>query len=154
VNPSAGSIIPSEGSTRVRVRYAECDPMNVAHHASYAPWLEIARTELLRAGGISYASLEASGVLLVVVHLEIRYRRPVRYDDVIQIHARVVGGSRVKIEHEYEIQVVERGGATIDEHAAVASTTLACIGRDGRPRPLPDWLRPSDPVAAEPQTRP
>jgi hypothetical protein len=44
----------------MRVRYAECDPMGVAHHATYLGWLEIARTELLRAGGVSYAQLEAA----------------------------------------------------------------------------------------------
>ncbi len=114
--------------------------MNVAHHAAYAPWLEIARTELLRDSGVSYAQLEAQGVLLVIVRLEIRYRRPVRYDDVIEVSARVVGGSRVKIEHEYAIRVIERDGQPTDEDAAVASTTLACVGRDGRPRALPEWL--------------
>ena len=141
----------TEGRTQIRVRYAECDPMGVAHHASYAPWLEIARTELLRDSGQTYESLERAGLFLVVTKMEIRYRRPVRYDDVIEVRTRVEGGSRVRIQHQYEIAVLERAGAAPDPAdpaigpggvVAVASTTLACVGPDARPRELPDWLVP------------
>lgn len=122
--------------------------MGVAHHAAYAPWLELARTELLRSAGVSYADLEASGVFLVVTRLEIRYRRPVRYDDVIEVRVRVSGGTRARLEHEYELWVRERvrGGEPLvlpDHAAAIASTTLACVGPEGRVRELPAWLQPA-----------
>jgi acyl-CoA thioester hydrolase len=125
---------------RVRVRYSECDPMNVAHHAAYAPWLEIGRTELLRAGGVSYAQLEAAGVFLVITKLEVAYRRPVLYDDVVEVRTRVESASRVKIRHGYEVVVVERGGAAASEVAAGATTTLACVDEQGRVCMLPEWL--------------
>lgn len=125
---------------RVRVRYCECDPMGVAHHAAYIPWLEIGRTELLREAGVTYAELEKAGVFLVIVKLDARYRRPIEYDDLVEVRTTVVGGSRVKIEHEYEVVVVERGGKETGETAAVAGTTLACVDRDGRPMALPEWL--------------
>lgn len=136
-------------STTLRVRYAECDPMGVAHHSSYAVWLEIARTEMLRSLGGSYAAMEASGAFLVITKLDVRYRRPVLYDDVIEIVVRVVGGSRVKLRHEYEIRVVERGAnpgpaGAVDAWSGVvctaASTELACVDRDGRVRELPAGL--------------
>jgi len=47
--------VPLEGRVRVRVRYCECDPMGVVHHAAFIPWLEMGRTELLRDAGVSYA---------------------------------------------------------------------------------------------------
>lgn len=135
----------TEGTTRIRVRYCECDPMGVAHHAAYAPWLEIARTELLRGSGVSYADMERAGVFLVITRLECRYRRPIAYDDLIDIRTRVVGGSRVKLEHEYEITIAEDGGHArpgriAGEVVTAASTTLVCVGRDGRVQGLPDWL--------------
>jgi len=124
--------------------------MNVVHHASYIPWLEIGRTELLRTSGMSYAQLEKEGVFLVIVKLEAKYRRPALYDDVVEVRTRVKTGeagatqpqprSRVKIEHEYEIVVVERAGQKVEIVAVIASTTLACVDRDGRPRALPEWL--------------
>ncbi len=133
----------AEHVTRLRVRYCECDPMGVAHHASYVPWLEIGRTELLRGSGTSYAALEASGVLLVIVKLDVRYRRSARYDDLIEVRTRWVGGSRVKILHEYEVQVVEPGTPVPDFvpfTAAAASTTLACVDRSGSVVELPPRL--------------
>src|SRR5436190_12187766 len=87
--------VPTSNVSRLRVRYCECDPMGVAHHAAYVPWLEIGRTEILRDTGVTYADLEKHGVFLVVVKLEVRYRRPVRYDDLVEVRTRVTGGSRV-----------------------------------------------------------
>ncbi|MCC6228699.1 MAG: acyl-CoA thioesterase [Phycisphaerales bacterium] len=138
--PTPKAATPVGGSTRVRVRYCECDSMGVAHHASYVPWLEIGRTELLRATGVSYRTLESHGVFLVIVKLDVRYRRPIRYDDVVEVRTRVVGGSRVKIEHEYELVVVERDGEAKEEAVAAAATTLACVDGEGRVRELPGWL--------------
>lgn len=124
--------------------------MNVAHHAAYVPWLEIGRTELLRTSGISYAQLEQSGVFLVVVKLGVRYRRPILYDDVVEVRTRVKSAeaetatppsrSRVKIEHEYDLVVLERHGQPVELPTAVASTTLACVDREGKVRALPEWL--------------
>jgi len=127
---------------RVRVRYSECDPMNVAHHGACVAWLEIARTEMLRESGVSYAQLEAAGVFLVVVSLEAKYRRPILYDDVVEVRARVVGGGRAKLVHAYDVVVVERhGGVVADSSPAItAKTTLACVDAQGRVIALPEWL--------------
>lgn len=142
--------VPLEGATRIRVRYAECDPMRVAHHASYAPWLEIARTELLREAGVSYGAMEASGVFLVVTRLETRFRRPIRYDDLIEVRVRVEPAGAIRIRHHYEIALIERDGGPpapgdpavpADGVCAVATTELACVDGSGRPRALPAWLR-------------
>lgn len=145
--PAPAQRLPAAGVLAVRVRYCECDPMGVAHHAAYAPWLEMARTEMLRAGGVTYAQLERAGVHLVVARLEISYRRPVYYDDQVEIRTRVVGGSRVKIEHAYEIALLEAGAkAAVPRERAetltTAGTTLVCVDRDGRVQALPEWLAP------------
>lgn len=144
--PSPSTPIPSENRLAVRVRYCECDPMGVAHHAAYIPWLEMGRTEILRDCGVTYADLERAGVFLVIVKLDVRYRRPACYDDLLEIRTTVVGGSKVKVEHQYDVALLEDGRH--GEHAArapgdilaAASTTLACVGKDGRIQPLPDWL--------------
>ena len=132
--------IKSRGQSRLRVRYCECDPMGVAHHSSYVAWLEIGRTELLRDCGVTYAQLEQSGTFLVIVKLDLRYRRPVKYDDLVEVRTHWIGGSRIKIEHSYEVVVVERGGAGVEEVAAAGSTTLACVDGTGKVRELPEWL--------------
>ncbi|MEZ6244005.1 MAG: thioesterase family protein [Phycisphaerales bacterium] len=147
--PEPTSSVPTHGSVRLRVRYAECDPFGVAHHSSYVPWLEEARTELLRDTGVTYAQLEKAGVFLVITKLDVKYRRPVRYDDLVEVRTRVVGGSKIKIRHEYEVALLERLGAPPDPEdpatpadgvCAIASTELACVDANGRPRALPAWL--------------
>jgi acyl-CoA thioesterase FadM len=61
----------------------------------------------------------------------------------------VVGGGRVKIEHEYELVIAEdsargqRGHRTPGETVTSAETTLVCVDREGRVRALPDWLTPT-----------
>lgn len=151
--PDPSATPATEGTIQVRVRYCECDPMGVVHHASYAPWLEMGRTELLRGAGTTYAQLEASGVFLVITKLEMRYRRPVRYDDVVEVRTRVAGGSKVKMRHEYEVVLVERGGVApdgddpsvpVDGVCCVASSELACVTSEGKVRALPEWLVPGD----------
>lgn len=120
-----------------RVRYAECDPMGVAHHTAYPVWFEMGRTELLRESqghALTYRDLETRGILLAVVSLNVKYKRPARYDDLLTLHTSIVNIGHAKIEHEYELL---RDGVLL----ATASTTLACLDRDGRPSPLPPELR-------------
>ncbi|MEM1107385.1 MAG: thioesterase family protein [Planctomycetota bacterium] len=117
----------------VRVRYQECDPMNVAHHSVYPVWLEIARTELLRSFGQTYRELEAAGVYLVVAKMSLRYRRPAVYDDLLEVTVWALPTVGVKLQHEYEIR---RDGELI----AKAETTLACVDGDGKLRPVPEKI--------------
>ncbi|MEM8783337.1 MAG: thioesterase family protein [Planctomycetota bacterium] len=128
----------------IRVRYRECDPMNVAHHSAYAVWFEIARTELLRAQGSVYAEMEKAGVLFVVAKLSTRFRRPAMYDDELSIEVTVQKSAGVKIEHAYRVLREPAAGPSgvggKPEVLAVGETTLACVDRDGKLRPVPESL--------------
>jgi acyl-CoA thioester hydrolase len=121
------------GEIQVRVRYAETDRMGLLHHANYLVYFEQARTELLRARGRSYKDLEDQGFYLVVAKVEIRYRLPAHYDDVLTVRTTVTRATPVRLEHRYE---VVRDGAVICE----ANTTLACVDRAGKLQPMPEWL--------------
>ena len=128
-------------SVPVRVRYAECDPMNVAHHATYAVWFELARTELLRAQGSVYAELEKEGVLFMVAKLSTRFRKPAYYDDDLLIEVTVKQSVGVKIEHTYRVLRPRKEGEGGPEVLAVAETTLACVDKaSGKLRPVPAGL--------------
>jgi acyl-CoA thioester hydrolase len=118
----------------LRVRYNECDPMGLAHHATYPVWMEMARTELLRSRGIAYTELEAAGVYIVVARLNISYRQAARYDDCLQITARLQRITDAKIEHDYTIH---RDGQLI----CTASTVLGCVDRQGRIQRVPTMLQ-------------
>lgn len=151
--------VPTRGEVLVRVRYAECDPMGVAHHGSYPAWLEMGRTELLRdardaeGNRLTYAVLEKMGVFLVVAKLSLSYKRPARYDDVVRVSTEVVGSSRVKLRHRYVLTLAEPGGHAASEGGitpaddprvgdvlAEAESLLACVDTRGKPSEMPGWL--------------
>ena len=87
----------------IRVRYAETDQMGVVHHGNYALYLEIARIEWLRKLGISYRKMEDDGIGLPVASLSVKYKKPIRYDDVITVKTTLKKVPSVKVEFEYEI---------------------------------------------------
>jgi len=126
-----------EHEIEIRVRYQETDPMGFLHHGYYLTYFEMGRTELLRASGGNYRQMEESGMLIVVVRAECRYRRPAHYDDVLRLRTRIDRISAAKIEHEYQLY---RG----EELLATGRVTLAVVDRQGNVQPVPDWLRLDD----------
>jgi acyl-CoA thioester hydrolase len=121
------------GEITIRVRYAETDRMGLLHHANYLVYFEQGRTELLRSKGLAYRDLEDKGYLMVVTKMEVKYRSPARYDDLLTLRTTVVRTTMVRIDHRYE---VFRDGVLLAE----GSSTLACVDRDGNIQKLPDFL--------------
>ncbi|WP_396181518.1 acyl-CoA thioesterase [Flavobacterium sp.] len=91
----------------VRVRYAETDQMGVVYHGNYAQYFEMGRVEWLRNLGVSYKWMEENGVMLPVVSLEMNYKKPARYDDVLRVKTILKNQNSVKIEFDYEIYNVQ-----------------------------------------------
>jgi acyl-CoA thioester hydrolase len=89
---------------QVRVRYGETDQMGVVYHGSYVPYFEIGRVEWLRNKGVSYKSLEESGIALPIVSMHLNYKKPARYDDILTINTKLKKYSGVKIEFDCEIR--------------------------------------------------
>ncbi|MDX1948859.1 MAG: thioesterase family protein [Pirellulaceae bacterium] len=118
----------------IRVRYQETDAQGVVHHANYLTWLELGRVELLRAAGHSYKALEEAGIFLVVADAQVRYFLPARFDDLLRLVTTTVRAKGARIEHDYEL-------FRDSDLLAQATTTVACIDKDGRVRRLPEWLR-------------
>lgn len=90
--------------TEIRVRYAETDAMAVVHHAAYLVWFEEARTEYCRAAGVVYRDLEDRGLLLPVVEISCRYRRPLLYDDCVTVRVALLALTRRSVRFRYEVR--------------------------------------------------
>jgi len=88
----------------VRVRYGETDQMGVVYHGSYVPYFEIGRVEWLRNKGVSYKSLEETGIALPIVSMHINYKKPARYDELLTVNTKLRKYSGVKIEFDCEIR--------------------------------------------------
>jgi acyl-CoA thioester hydrolase len=125
---------PLSGEVTIRVRYAETDRMGFLHHSMHLVYFEQGRTELLRQLGLTYKDLEDQGYLLVLTKLEVKYRAPARYDDLLTLRTIVERTTAVRIDHRYELL---RDGVLLAE----GRTTLACIDREGKVQALPVLLR-------------
>ena len=90
--------------TTIKVRYAETDQMGVVYHGNYAQYLELGRLEWLSALGISYKEMEANDVMLPVVSLNINYKKPACYDDILTVSTTLVQLPTASIEFDYEIR--------------------------------------------------
>jgi len=71
--------------TRIRVRYAETDQMNVVYHGNYAQYFEVGRVEAIRALGLSYKDLETMGIIMPVIEWTAKFLRPAHYDDLLTV---------------------------------------------------------------------
>ena len=123
-----------QNETEIRVRYEDADPMGFLHHAKYFSYFEIGRLELFRASGGDYRALEESGLFVVVVKAECRYRKPARYDDLLTVRTTLGNITPAKIQHDY---VLLRDG----EQLATATVTLAVVNREGQVQRVPEWIQ-------------
>ncbi|SRR5579871_4604242 len=71
--------------TKIRVRYAETDQMNVVYYGNYAQYFEVARAESIRQLGFTYKEMEAMGIVMPVVEMHTRFLRPAHYDDLLTV---------------------------------------------------------------------
>ena len=92
-----------KNQTKIRVRYGETDQMGYVYYGNYAQFFEVGRVEWLRSLGVSYKSLEASGIMLPVIQLNINYIKPAKYDDLLTIVTVLGNKPLVKIDFDFEI---------------------------------------------------
>ncbi len=119
----------------VRVRYAETDQMGVVYHGNYAQYFEMGRVEWLRNLGVSYKWMEENGIMLPVVSLNITYKKPARYDDLLRVKTIFRKQASVRIEFDYEIYNEQ------NELLTIADSTLVFVDmKTGRPTLPPDYI--------------
>ena len=132
-------------STKIRVRYQETDCMKVVYYGHYLTYFEVGRVEFLRQQGLPMSEVDQK-VHLPVVEATVRYVRPARLDDLLDVRCWVSERKRASFRFAYEI-LNEAG------HAVATGATLhACWDpATGKMIAVPDWLVAIMPAAA-PQT--
>ena len=124
--------MPHISESRFRVRYAETDQMGMVYYANYLVWMEVGRSDFCRDCGFSYRDLEREEqAFLTVAEANCRYLAPARYDDEVMVETELARVRSRVVEFAYRI----KSGATL---LAEGRTLHVVIGRDGRPRSMPD----------------
>ncbi|MDO9137604.1 MAG: thioesterase family protein [Lutibacter sp.] len=118
-----------------RVRYGETDQMGFVYYGNYAQYFEMGRTEWLRKLGITYKKMEADGVMLPVMNLNINYLKPAKYDDLLTLKTILNKLPSAKIEFSYEVYNEE------NELLTTANTTLVFVNMaTNKPTRAPEYV--------------
>ena len=113
----------------VRIYYEDTDAGGIVYHAAYLRFAERARTELLRQLGFTNRH-----IAFAVVDCAVRYHRPARLDDALEVRTRPAGVSGATLSLT---QGIWRSG----ELLATIRIRIARLGENGRPKRLPEQLR-------------
>jgi acyl-CoA thioester hydrolase len=103
---------------QIRVRYSDTDKMGYCYYGNYASFLEIGRVEALRSLGLSYKTMEESGVMMPVLELKVKYLAPALYDDLLTIQTIVTKIEGTRIYFDYEI-FNEKGKKLVIAHTVL-----------------------------------
>lgn len=119
----------------VRVYWEDTDAGGVVYYANYLKFLERARSEWLRALGLSQTELaQRDGVLFVVRHVAVEFLAPARFDDHLEVRSvpEELGGASMTL-----MQEVLRG----DRLLLTARVRIACVrSADFKPARIPSHV--------------
>jgi acyl-CoA thioester hydrolase len=136
--------IPAHCCTEIlqRVGVADTDMMGIVHHANYVVYFERGRLEYMRCRGLSYRQMVERGYHMPVVELNVRYRKPAHFDDMLCVETRLGALSRVTVRFDYRISRSHRdpevAASQPPDQLLDGHILLACVDAGHRPRRLPE----------------
>jgi len=119
-----------------RVRYRDIDQMGIMYYSRYFEHFEAARTDLMRALGLTYRSLEEQGIYMPVVHAEARYLAGPGFDDALKVVTEIRSIERSRMRIHYRMTALDDDGPDY----ALGQTVHAFVGERGRPVRIPAHL--------------
>jgi acyl-CoA thioester hydrolase len=82
------------------VPFFDVDSMNIVWHGNYCKYLELARCKLLDKIGYNYRAMAESGFLFPIVDMQIKYIKPIIFEQAIVINATLIEWEqRIKIKY-------------------------------------------------------
>jgi len=114
--------------------------MKVVYYGNYLTYFEVGRVEFLRQQGLAMSQVDRQ-IHLPVVEALIRYRKPARLDDLLEVRCWVSERRRASFRFAYEI--LDEGGDPV----ATGSTLHACLDPSTSEMvAVPSWLLGRMPV--------
>jgi len=133
-----------EFSIQTRVYLEDSDAQGIVYYVNYLKFMERARTELLRELGFDFQPLQEQKGHFVVHSLDVRYLKPARVDDNLQITASILKTARTYVVFSQKVcRIVasnEEKGIEKGELLLCSGTVkVACVSSDtGRPMVIPE----------------
>jgi acyl-CoA thioester hydrolase len=123
-------------SVALRVYWEDTDAAGIVFYANYLKFFERARTEWLRSFGFGQEALRReAGIAFVVSETRLRYRRPARLDDLIDVSVDVVHLGQASLE-------IAQQARRADELLADGTIRIGCVELGTfRPCRIPNDIR-------------
>jgi acyl-CoA thioester hydrolase len=119
----------------LRVRYSESDRMGTFYNSRLLEWMEVGRTELLRAAGYPYIEWENKGLMAPIVESHLKFKGRAGYDDLLRIETRFSRESRARLRFDTRVCLADS-----DVTVAEGWTIHALTNPEGKPMRIPDWV--------------
>lgn len=123
-------------SITTQVRYKETDQGGRVYHSNYLVWLDIARTEFLKANDIDYAQMEKNETFLVVRKASLEYLAPAYYDQIVKIIITSTKTDKIKVDINYEIL-----DNKMNKLLVKAYIQLITVNKNGKPIKIPENIK-------------
>jgi acyl-CoA thioester hydrolase len=121
----------------IRVYWEDTDAAGIVFYANYLKYFERARSEWLRHLGFGQEALRRDGVAFVVSEAALRYRRPARLDDVVDVSVEVVHLGQASLQ-------LAQKARRADELLAEGTIRIGCVELGTfRPCRIPNDIRMS-----------
>jgi acyl-CoA thioester hydrolase len=133
--------MPNQFSCTRRIEFADTDMAGIVHFSRFFVFMEAAEHEFLRSLGLS-VHLEHEGHIISWPRLAAAcdYRRPVRFEDQLDIHLRIERLGTKSITYAADFS---HSGEVVADGTLTAACCLCDPGQPLRAIPIPDFIRAS-----------
>ncbi|EDP76120.1 thioesterase family protein [Hydrogenivirga sp. 128-5-R1-1] len=116
-----------------RVQFYDTDAQGIVHHSNYFRYFEEARGELLRGIGLPYSSIRERGYEVVLLEACCNFKKPLFYDEVVDIELLLEGVDRFTFSFVYRVSV--------EGELRAEGKTKHCMVKDGKIVSIPREVR-------------
>jgi acyl-CoA thioester hydrolase len=125
---------PFTFSARTRVGFSDTDAQGVVYYGRYNPYFDFARVEYLRSLGLLHR--QAGGDFVMRAN-DVEYFAPARFDDELEIHARVSRIGRTSVTFEFAAYKIPEDMLLVTAHQTLVYVDL----EERKALPVPDDYR-------------
>jgi acyl-CoA thioester hydrolase len=124
-------------STRFRVRYSEIDGQKIVFNSRYLEYADVGLTEFWRWADLAALGPEWMEAEFNVVRAQVEYKRPFRFDDLVEAHVRVARVGTSSMTMRIDLCHAETG----ELHAEVEMVSVHVDLAERRSKPIPEAVR-------------
>jgi len=124
-------------ATQVRVRLSETDAVGIAFFGSFSGWMDVGRMDYLNHLGLAPKDAPVPGLIPgAVVHADVEFLSPARYNDKLIIHVRCAHIGTTSYTLHFLFRHMGAGG-----EVARGALTLTWLDDEFRPKPVSEEFR-------------